>query len=91
MDNGGGNGRMNESPAVVVYEIRIQGTLDQQGARRFDGFAVHYPADGVTALVGPVADQAALHGLLSRIRDLAMPLIAVWRLDADDTQDKERS
>lgn len=79
---------MNETPGTVVYEIRIQGYLDQQGARRFDGFTVHYPADGVTALVGPVADQAALHGLLSRVRDLALPLIAVQRLDADQTHEE---
>lgn len=72
---------MEKSPKTVVYEIRIQGHLDAQRAGRFEEMAVTHLPDGVTLLVGPVRDQAALYGLLSRIRDLGAPLISVQRQD----------
>lgn len=59
------------------YEVRIQGRLDERWACWFDGMTVEPGADGVTVLHGPVADQAALHGLLGRLRDLGLPLLSV--------------
>lgn len=71
----------------AVYEIRIFGHLDAQRMRSFEGMVITHLADGVTALVGPVQDQAALYGLLSRIRDLGAPLISVQRRPTEDTLD----
>ncbi|MFD2093131.1 hypothetical protein [Blastococcus deserti] len=65
------------------YEIRIGGRLERRWASWFDGMTLTTAGDGTTVLAGPVADQAALHGVLARIRDLGLPLIAVTRLDAD--------
>jgi hypothetical protein len=63
------------------YEIRIGGRLDERRASWFDGMTVTDGGDGTTVLRGPVADQAALHGLLQRVRDLGLPLITVTRTD----------
>ncbi|WP_448624349.1 hypothetical protein [Geodermatophilus sp. URMC 64] len=65
------------------YEIRLGGRLDPRWAAWFDGMTVSPAGDGTTVLSGPVADQAALHGVLTRIRDLGLPLVSVTRLDAD--------
>ena len=59
------------------YEIRVKGHLDARWAAWFDGLAIAYGSDGTTVIHGPVADQAALHGLLQKIRDLGLPLISV--------------
>jgi hypothetical protein len=64
------------------YEIRLQGRLDPRWAAWFDGMTLT-TADGTTALRGPVADQAALHGVLQKVRDLGLPLISVTPLDPD--------
>lgn len=61
------------------YEIRIKGHLDQRWAERFEGLAFTHEGNGVTNLSGPLADQAALHGVLNRIRDLGIPIISVQR------------
>jgi hypothetical protein len=63
------------------YEIRVQGRLDQRWAARFDGMQLTIGPDGTTLIEGPVTDQAALHGLLARLRDLGVPLISVGRID----------
>jgi hypothetical protein len=63
------------------YEIRVQGHLGQRWVAWFDGLTLTNDNDGTTAIVGPVADQAALHGLLQRVRDVGLPLIAVTPLD----------
>jgi hypothetical protein len=63
------------------YEIRVQGHLDARWATWFDGLAIAHGSDGTTIIHGPVADQAALHGLLQKIRDLGLPLISVNHLD----------
>ena len=65
------------------YEIRIGGRLAPHWATWFDGMTLTTACDGTTVLSGPVADQAALHGVLARIRDLGLPLIAVTRLDTN--------
>jgi len=73
---------MNRSPSSATrYEIRVQGRLDARWTARFDGLSMRHEVDGTTVLSGLVTDQAALHGLLSRIRDLALPLIAVTQVD----------
>ena len=64
-----------------TYEIRFSGHLDHRWSAWFDGLTVTHAADGTTVLRGPVVDQAALHGLLRRVRDLGLPLLSVTRLE----------
>ena len=70
------NPRTDPSQAVV-YQIRIKGQLDSQWTDWFEGLTVTLEEDGDTLLTGPVVDQAALHGLLKKVRDLGMPLVSV--------------
>lgn len=77
-DGGQGAGR---------YEIRLAGRLHERWAAWFDGLTVGHSDDGTTVISGPVADQAALHGLLKRVRDLGLPLISVERVDHTDPPD----
>ena len=63
-----------------LYEIRIKGHLDDRRAVSFEGLTLSREGSGNTLLVGPVIDQAALHGLLRKVRDLGMPLISVIRV-----------
>ena len=65
------------------YEIRLAGHLDAHWAAWFDGLAVSREGDGTTLIRGPVADQAALHGLLQRVRDLGLPLVSVTQDETD--------
>jgi hypothetical protein len=62
------------------YEIRLTGHLDAHWSTWFDGLAVTHEQDGTTVITGPVVDQAALHGLIGRVRDLGLPLVSVMRL-----------
>jgi hypothetical protein len=64
-------------------EIRITGHLDERWGAWFDSMTVSRAGDGTTVIVGPVADQAALHGMLQRVRDLGLPLISVRQDEAD--------
>jgi len=77
--------RENDQPAI--YEIRVQGRLDETWSTWFDGMAVTVGKSSshktVTTLAGPIADQAALHGILSRIRDLGLPLLSVQCLEEE--------
>jgi hypothetical protein len=59
------------------YEIRLKGHLDPRWAAWFDGLGLTHERDGTTLLRGPVVDQAALHGLLRKVRDLGLPLVSV--------------
>ena len=61
----------------VIYQIRIKGRLSPQWADWFEGLTITLAEDDDTLLTGPVIDQAALHGLLKKIRDLGMPLLSV--------------
>ncbi|HZQ36189.1 MAG TPA: hypothetical protein VFD32_09670 [Dehalococcoidia bacterium] len=65
------------------YEIRIRGHLDPRWSTRFDGMSLTRQHDGTTLLAGPVADQAQLHGLLQKVRDLGLPLLSVTRIDSN--------
>jgi len=64
------------------YEIQVQGRLDPRWSGWFDELTVAAGPDGTTVLRGPVADQAALHGLLARLRDLGLPLLSVVQVEA---------
>ncbi|HEY5361507.1 MAG TPA: hypothetical protein VIJ82_28105 [Streptosporangiaceae bacterium] len=63
------------------YEIRLKGHLDTRWAAWFDGLTLTHGSDGTTTIHGPVADQAALHGLLQKARDLGLPLISVTQAE----------
>ena len=60
-----------------LYEIRIVGHLDAWWADRFGNMTITLAENGETLLIGPVVDQAALHGLLKKVRDLGLPLVSV--------------
>lgn len=68
---------MNDTPAT--YVLRVQGALDAHWAAWFAGLTMTVAADGTTTLAGPLADQAALHGVLRKIRDLGLTLLSVER------------
>jgi hypothetical protein len=64
------------------YEIRVKGVLDSRWSAWFEGLRVSGDEHGqTTTITGPVSDQAALHGLLAKVRDLGLPLLEVRRLD----------
>jgi len=65
------------SDQPVIYQIRLKGHLDSQWTDWFEGLTITLDEDGDTLLTGPVIDQAALHGLLKKVRDLGMPLVSV--------------
>ncbi|HMM40716.1 MAG TPA: hypothetical protein PKA95_02310 [Thermomicrobiales bacterium] len=68
---------------MATYQIRVKGRLDQQWADWFDGLRITCGPDGSTLLAGEVADQAQLHGLLARVRDLGLELASVSLIEAD--------
>jgi hypothetical protein len=75
----------------LVYQIRIKGHMNSQWTDWFEGLTITLEEDGDTLLTGPVVDQAALHGLLKKVRDLGMPLVSVspiepGRTDASDVK-----
>ena len=74
----------------VYYEIRVRGVLDRHWSGWFDGLQVSSDAPGQTLIAGPVVDQAALHGLLAKVRDLGLPLLSVRRIGPGDDSEKER-
>jgi hypothetical protein len=65
------------------YEIRLRGHLDSRWAAWFDGLSLTTDNDGTTVVSGPVADQAALHGLLQKVRDVGLPLVSVVQVRPD--------
>ena len=65
----------------MVYQIRLQGHLGRQWTDWFGGLTITLEDNGDTLLTGPVVDQAALHGMLRKVRDLGMPLISVIRVN----------
>ena len=69
----------------VVYQIRLKGHLDSQWVDWFEGLTITREEDGSTLLTGPVIDQAALHGLLKKVRDLGLPLVSVVQVQIHET------
>jgi hypothetical protein len=71
-----------------IFQIRIQGHLSQQWTDWFEGLTITLEEDGSTLLTGPVIDQAALYGILKKVRDLAVPLLSVNsnRAESQDTK-----
>ena len=67
----------SKSPETPVYEIRVGGHLSDEWINWFDGMTIELEADDTSRLYGYVADQAALHALLRKVRDLGLPLISV--------------
>jgi len=77
----------NDASQPTVCQIRIKGHLGAQWTEWFDGLAVIPEEDGNTLLTGPVVDQAALHGILKKVRDLGMPLLSVNFVPAGGSND----
>jgi hypothetical protein len=78
--------------APARYEIRVRGVLDDHWSAWFEGLEPRGEPGGVSVLAGPVADRAALHGLLARVADLGLPLLSVHRIDPEQDpgrQEKE--
>ncbi len=73
----------NDLNQPMVYQIRIKGHLGPQWTEWFGGLTITLEENGDTLLTGPVVDQAALHGLLRKVRDLGLPLTSVTRTQTD--------
>lgn len=71
------------------YEIRLKGHLEARWAKWFDGLTITLEEDGDTLLSGVVADQAALHGLLKKVRDVGLPLLSVNSVEPDTKEVRE--
>ena len=91
--------RMSETPTPIkahpepeLYEIRVRGHLDARWASRFEGLTITLEEDGNTLLVGQVIDQAALHGILKKVRDLGMTLLSLNSVEPSpqDTSDHKQ-
>ena len=82
---------MTHTPAsnAMVYEIRLKGQLETRWAEWFDGLTISLDENGNTLLRGLVADQAALHGLLKKVRDLGLPLLSVNSVGPDAKEDRK--
>ena len=76
------NGR--EFDKRAVYRIRVRGNLDRKWSDWFDGFTIAPQADDETLLTGSAADQTALHGMLSKICSLGLPLLSVQRVEIEE-------
>ncbi len=72
-----------------IYQIRVRGHLSEKRAEWFDGLSIENQPNGEAVLTGPVPDQAALHGLLIRIRDLGLPLLSVQQVEPDNDMREE--
>jgi hypothetical protein len=76
------DGRRWRDDAPARYQIQVRGALDPRWSSWFDGLAISHDADGNTLLAGQLSDQAALYGLINRLRDLGMTLLGVTRMPA---------
>jgi hypothetical protein len=72
------------------YEIRLKGHLDGRWAAWFDGLSLSRESDGTTIIAGPINDQAALHGLLQKVRDVGLPLVSVICVEPDSNSRTRR-
>lgn len=75
-------GSLNDGHEAGRYEIRLMGLLDSRWTAWFDGMTLSHEKDGSTILSGPVVDQAALHGLLQKVRDTGLTLVSVTPTDS---------
>ncbi|MBE9140384.1 hypothetical protein IQ254_24820 [Nodosilinea sp. LEGE 07088] len=82
--------RSTHEPPLDQYEIYVKGHLDQRWSDWFEGFAIALIDNGETRLSGPVVDQAALYGLLIKVRDLGLPLVSVNSTQAKRTELSDR-
>ena len=73
---------------AMTYHIRVQGNLDPSWSAWFDGFTITNEASGTAVLTGSIVDQAELHGVLLKVRDLGLPLLAVHTLATDGSNDE---
>ncbi len=78
------NAEEQEFKRQEIYQIRVKGILDSKWSDWLGGLTVTPRPNGETILSGPVADQAALHGLLQKIRDMGLPLVSVGPVDIED-------
>lgn len=78
-------GSQPDARPPTIYEIRVEGHLDREWSDWFESLTITPEEDGTTLLSGPVADQAALHGLLKKVRDLGAPLISINPVEHDGT------
>jgi hypothetical protein len=76
----------NEMNQPKIFQIRIKGHLGRRWANWFEGMSITLEDNGDTLITGPVVDQAALFGLVKKVRDLGLPLISINRLDPDDNR-----
>ncbi len=83
---------MNDPPTsnAPYYEIRLKGHLEARWAEWFDGLAITLEDNGTTLLSGPLADQAALHGILKKVRDVGLTLLSVNSV-APDTKEVRKT
>jgi hypothetical protein len=80
-----------EHDPVQHYEIRVKGRLAPRWSAWFDGLTIDADADGTTVIRGPVVDQAALHGLLQKLRDVAIPLLSLTEISTRHTNRADSS
>lgn len=82
-------GTQPDATRPPTYEIRLAGRLSRRRENWFDGMTIRHDNAGQTVMTGPVVDQAALYGLLRKVRDLGLPLLSVNRLESEDATDQQ--
>ena len=82
---------MNDPPTSNApnYEIRLKGHLEARWEQWFDGLTITLEENGSTLLSGPLADQAALHGMLKKVRDVGLPLLSINSVEPDTEEVRE--
>ena len=76
----------DESSRPMVYQIRVKGHLGRHWTDWFEGLTIMLEANGDSLLTGPVVDQAALHGVLTKVRDLGLPLVSVIEIEPEQAE-----
>ena len=76
----------DDSSRTAVYQIRVKGHLGRHWADWFEGLTITLEANGDSLLTGSVVDQAALHGVLSKVRDLGLPLVSVIKIEREKAE-----
>lgn len=82
--NGNSDPNQPMGTAATIYQIKLKGHLDGQWVEWFGGLTIAQEANGDTLLAGPIVDQAALFGLLKKVRDLGLPLLAVYCVQTEE-------